>query len=698
MASMPNASFRPVRSLIFAALAWTLCSTLGLATDALAGGSDTGGAALLDVPASQQSIAWSIIDAENHRLPDAEALTTGVAHANANVRILALQALGRIGAPSRLALVASTLKDANVGVRKMAAFAAGMIGTAEGVTALKAAYLEETDSTVRGEMALAIGRAGTIEDLGWLEAVIRDQSLSVEARGRAAQGFGLMFLRLPAGTLSAPETLTALTSLATSNAQAAIPSAFALARYSGAADEARLQELIAGVKAARNPEARGFLTRALGRTKADLARVALVELLSTETAPAVRVDVARTLVNFGAHADVIPALVSLRTDRSSQVRAQANMTLEQLGPDAVAAKETLVEAARTDGSSWVRSTALTALAAVSPDDARPLVTAAIGNAWPANSAALSAATYLGRAEDLLALLGHLQAESLAEAATAAGAAAGFADELLDEHARAPFLAALSRPDLALTSIVAEAAGRRAWKEFALPLTKAYATFTRPDDVEVKVAVITALGLLGEAHADVLAVLRTALADDERSVSQAAADAIKALTDTDVSDQVPASSIVHAETPSIGELRAAATSRLVVRTTRGRFLLQMNPAAPLTAHNIVKLAKDGFYSNLTMHRVVPHFVAQGGDPRGDGYGGPGYVIRDEVSLTSHNRGAVGIATAGKDTGGCQFFVDHGSNLHLDGAYTVFAQVVAGIEVVDALEQGDTIVSVTRLKGH
>ncbi len=118
-------------------------------------------------------------------------------------------------------------------------------------------------------------------------------------------------------------------------------------------------------------------------------------------------------------------------------------------------------------------------------------------------------------------------------------------------------------------------------------------------------------------------------------------------------------------------------------------------APLTATNFVKLVKQKFYDGKTFHRVVPNFVVQGGDPRGDGYGGPGYLIRDEVSSLPHKRGTVGIATAGKDTGGCQFFFNLAPNYHLNGRYTLFAEIVSGSEVADKIEIGDRILSVRLL---
>ena len=91
----------------------------------------------------------------------------------------------------------------------------------------------------------------------------------------------------------------------------------------------------------------------------------------------------------------------------------------------------------------------------------------------------------------------------------------------------------------------------------------------------------------------------------------------------------------------------------------------------------------------MHRVVPGFVVQDGDPRGDGEGGPGYTIRNEINQRPYLRGTVGMALDWADTGGSQYFITHGPQPHLDGRYTVFGQIVGGMEVVDQLEVGDVV---------
>ena len=132
---------------------------------------------------------------------------------------------------------------------------------------------------------------------------------------------------------------------------------------------------------------------------------------------------------------------------------------------------------------------------------------------------------------------------------------------------------------------------------------------------------------------------------------------------------------------------------VVNTSKGSFTIEFLPeAAPLNVDNFVQLAKRRYFNGVVFHRVVPNFVVQGGDPRGDGNGGPGYQIRCEINEAPYQRGAVGMALSGKDTGGSQWFVTHAPQPHLDGGYTVFGNVVAGMEVVDAIVRGDTIRSI------
>ncbi len=135
----------------------------------------------------------------------------------------------------------------------------------------------------------------------------------------------------------------------------------------------------------------------------------------------------------------------------------------------------------------------------------------------------------------------------------------------------------------------------------------------------------------------------------------------------------------------------------VRTSRGPFRIRLDcPLAPRTCLNFLELARQHFYDGLLFHRVVPDFVVQAGDPRGDGYGGPGYTLRDEINRLRYRRGVVGMALAGADTGGSQFFVTLSPQPHLDGGYTAFGEVIAGADVLDAIEAGDRIESVAEIR--
>ncbi|HEY7213168.1 MAG TPA: peptidylprolyl isomerase, partial [Thermoanaerobaculia bacterium] len=135
----------------------------------------------------------------------------------------------------------------------------------------------------------------------------------------------------------------------------------------------------------------------------------------------------------------------------------------------------------------------------------------------------------------------------------------------------------------------------------------------------------------------------------------------------------------------------------IRTERGTVTVRLAcPQAPLTCLNFLQLAGQGYFDGLTFHRVVPDFVVQGGDPRGDGTGGPGYAIRDEINRLRYDRGAVGMALAGPDTGGSQFFITLSPQPHLDGGYTIFGQVTAGMEVVDRIRLGDRIEKVVEVE--
>lgn len=137
---------------------------------------------------------------------------------------------------------------------------------------------------------------------------------------------------------------------------------------------------------------------------------------------------------------------------------------------------------------------------------------------------------------------------------------------------------------------------------------------------------------------------------------------------------------------------------LIETVKGTMkVLFYEKDAPNTVANFVKLAKSGFYDGLTFHRVIPDFVIQGGCPRGDGTGGPGYTIKCELDGDNqyHDRGVLSMAHAGRDTGGSQFFICHNreNTRHLDRHHTCFGRVYEGLDVIDKIRQGDKIVKIT-----
>jgi cyclophilin family peptidyl-prolyl cis-trans isomerase len=133
-----------------------------------------------------------------------------------------------------------------------------------------------------------------------------------------------------------------------------------------------------------------------------------------------------------------------------------------------------------------------------------------------------------------------------------------------------------------------------------------------------------------------------------------------------------------------------TPRVFLHTRHGRIEIHLNIVeAPLASASFLDLARRGYFNGLAFHRVVPDFVIQGGDPRGDGNGGPGYLLRCEIGQRPYGRGTVGMALSGKDTGGSQFFVTHVPTPHLEGRYTVLGWVAGGMDAVDKMRQGDLI---------
>jgi cyclophilin family peptidyl-prolyl cis-trans isomerase/HEAT repeat protein/thiol-disulfide isomerase/thioredoxin len=184
-------------------------------------------------------------------------------------------------------------------------------------------------------------------------------------------------------------------------------------------------------------------------------------------------------------------------------------------------------------------------------------------------------------------------------------------------------------------------------------------------------------------------LLSLVSDADPVVRRVAAEAVKATSYTPLS--VTRTPEEYAEIVRWSREAHTAT----IHMTRGNIeLALLSQDAPVTAWNFAQLARNKFFDNTSFMRVVPNFVIQGGDPRNDMNGGPGYAIRDEINLQKYTRGAVGMALSGPDTGGSQFFITHSPQPHLDGGYTIFGRVYDGMSgVVDQTERGDRVVTIT-----
>ncbi len=133
---------------------------------------------------------------------------------------------------------------------------------------------------------------------------------------------------------------------------------------------------------------------------------------------------------------------------------------------------------------------------------------------------------------------------------------------------------------------------------------------------------------------------------------------------------------------------------LIKTAKGDLALELYPQdAPVTVNNFVTLARKGFYNGLTFHRVIPDFMAQGGDPSGNGTGGPGYKFQDEFSSRTHQAGSLSMANSGPNTNGSQFFICYTPQPHLNGKHTVFGQLTQGMDVLKKLVNGDKMIEVT-----
>lgn len=330
-----------------------------------------------------------------------------------------------------------------------------------------------------------------------------------------------------------------------------------------------------------------------------------------------------------------------------------------------------------------------------------------GKGWPPHLRAQLYAELLGEGvggnvTQRVLLLAALADDKDARVRAAAGEAASKID---DAGAQGMLVKLIGDTDPGVSGSAADAAGAR-WPE--KPKTKTTeAKVTAPAPV-VAAIVTRLLDAKVQADAELYTTLLGAIAsiggpERPRFLAAAVKDHRPAVRDTAakhlraIGAAVPefAPDRLVPSTPPPGDVASLAGQDVtwVVETTKGKFTMTLDTdAAPVSTAALTTLAQKGFYAGLLWHRVVPNFVTQGGDPTGSGWGSAGFTLPSEATGEHYDRGAVGIADAGRGTGGCQWFVMHSRAPHLEGRYTWIGRVTDGQDVVDSLLVGDTIVKI------
>ena len=591
-------------------------------------------------------------------------------------------ALGRIGDARGRSLLQGLLVDTDPEVRRDAAFALGELGDAEAKRALITAAVDDDEE---------LGRLA-VESLGKLGAPLAEVR---RALGAIAPATGWSRLAPALFRFAEPAAVEAAREgLATGDTRVRSASAYALGRLARPEGVADLRALVADP----DPFVRAWAARGLGEAGGpeDLARLAP---LTADSEPSPAIQALRAGGRILTRAPALPPL-----EWSSLLRAA--LAREHPGVRAAALEaagrflpnpelESGLREVLAGGEPRERELALAALAAGRVEGAADLVRAAAvaPDRWLRVRAA-EAAGPLGEL-DLLATLAE-DAEPPVRVAALESLAAGTAG-LPDPDAATAVLAArfLEDPDPTVRATALDLATRAPGIPAAnLAAALDAARGDRLDDA--RLAGVRALAArakaVGEERAPVVEALTRLGTDRNWLVRREAAAALDGLGEP---------------RPEVGPLdlgrdlvyyrgvveQTAAPWRVELTTERGVLELELAcPQAPLTCLSFLQLGRQGYFDGTRFHRVVPDFVVQGGDPRGDGWGGPGYSLRDEINRLPYAAGALGMALSGPDTGGSQFFLTLSPQPHLDGGYTVFGRLTGGKEVLDRIRQGDRILSV------
>jgi cyclophilin family peptidyl-prolyl cis-trans isomerase/HEAT repeat protein len=614
--------------------------------------------------------------------------------ADPRLRRRAAIAIGRVGLADGVEPLIGRLQDLDPDVRQMVAFALGLLADRR-ATAVLIAALEDADWRVRGRAAEALGRIGDARaaaPVGQLAVVARDAgavtAVAIDEAGwplaPPVEAFRLAVYALV--RLKAWEPLAA--AVLDPAGQPLVrwwPVAYALQRL----EDPRALPALLAFASGPGADAQAFAARGLGLLKDPKGVDALLRLIDLrDHEPRVAAQAVRALGQIGDGRATSSLLALAR-----QTQIDDNVRLE-----VVAALGALRARAATDvlidhiAHRWpaMRGTAFRALAGVDPDALLTVLSGLdLDGAWTvrAEIASILGTLDADRALPALRLLWKDEDARVLPAVLNAMASVKAPD--LERCVKE----ALVHEDVVVRATAATIVGREKKAGGDVVLREAYERAKADAAIDARAAALEALAAYGADAAR--ASLEDALGDRDWAVRRKAIDLLRALdpaADVRLARPAPAPRARDAYGEA-GLVTPRYSPQAYLDTEFGTIQIELDVInAPLTSQSFVTLARRGFFNGVTFHRVVPNFVVQGGDPRGDGEGGPYFTLRDELSAQPYLRGTVGMALSWADTGGSQFFITHGPQPHLDGRYTVFGRVVAGMEVVDRLRRGDLITRV------
>lgn len=620
----------------------------------------------VELDAAQVRAIAQILRYEDRREFDASAFDR-LADGDVEVRRRVAVAAGRIGDPEARTLLVRLLDDdSSPAVRADAAFALGELGDTSRLVleSLRGAVpsgwvpVRDRETDVVVEVIHAMGKLGTFEARAQVVDALRaaHPGAGENARRVAAEAL-LSIWRFDSG----PGRVTAaIRYVDVPDPELRWRAAYALIRLGAAPEVPGVRPVRAPPEAApqlltllRDDDYRARAAAARGLTPPmvdsagvrDTAIAALAEALGDQYSH-VRINAVRALADYGADAPVDAMAARLDDPDPAVAIAAAGALRERAGQ---AAPELTAVAGDTDRPMAVRAEAARTLAGTEPDTVQALVAAWVEGEFVARYAAARMLTALDwtRAEPLLRrLTGDEDTRVAVAALTAAGEMAA------DSTAPAGRRDALR----ALLEDVARGADRRA-------------------------AIVAIRALEPLLEVDALEALRHETGAVEDAMPPGGAE-----RSIDFYEEAVRTYVAPA-------LAGRGLPRAQIRTDAGEIVVELlADEAPLTVHNFVHLARAGYWDDGVWHRVIPNFVIQDGAPSGDPSGGPGWSIRDEINRVRYDRGIMGMALAGPDTGGSQWFITHSPQHHLDGGYTVFGRVIGGMDAADAVLQGDPIESI------